>query len=67
MLKRFVLAFLAFIGLIVPAALSVGATPGAALAGRFIDFVASQAGQKIIREYGGGLYNDAAYAKQYDD
>lgn len=44
-----------------------GATPSAALAGRFIDFVASPAGQKIIREYGGGLYNDAAYAKQYDD
>jgi tungstate transport system substrate-binding protein len=44
-----------------------GATPGAALAGRFIAFMASPAGQKIIREYGGGLYNDAAYARQYDD
>ncbi len=44
-----------------------GATPGAALAAHFIDFVASPAGQKIIREYDGGLYNDAAYAKQYDD
>lgn len=48
------------------------ATPGAALAARFIDFVSSDEGQKIIREfgkdrYGGGLYNDAAYAKRYDD
>lgn len=38
----------------------------------FIDFVASEEGQKIIREYGKeqygeGLYNDAAYAHQYDD
>ncbi len=49
-----------------------GATPGAATAARFIDFVASPAGQKIIADYGKdkygeGLYNDAAYAKQYDD
>ncbi len=49
-----------------------GATPGAALAGKFIDFVKSDAGQKIIREYGAGqygegLYNDAAYARRYDD
>jgi tungstate transport system substrate-binding protein len=45
-----------------------GATPGA----QFIEFVASDQGQKLIREYGKdkygeGLYNDAAYAKQYDD
>jgi tungstate transport system substrate-binding protein len=49
-----------------------GATPGAALAERFIQFVASKEGQKIIadfgkKEYGQGLYNDAVYAKQYDD
>lgn len=46
--------------------------PGAAWAGKFIDFVSSDEGQKIIRDYGKdrygeGLYNDAAYAKQYDD
>jgi tungstate transport system substrate-binding protein len=49
-----------------------GATPGATMAVKFIDFVASPAGQKIIADYGkdkygGGLYNDAAYAKKYDD
>ena len=49
-----------------------GATPGALWAIRFIDFVASDEGQKIIRDYGKdrygeGLYNDAAYARQYDD
>ena len=49
-----------------------GATPGAATAAKFIDFVASPQGQKIIQDYGQdkygeGLYNDAAYAKQYDD
>ena len=49
-----------------------GATPGAATAAKFIDFVASPQGQKIIQDYGRdkygeGLYNDAAYAKQYDD
>jgi tungstate transport system substrate-binding protein len=49
-----------------------GATPGAATAAKFIDFVASPQGQKIIQDYGKdkhgeGLYNDAAYAKQYDD
>jgi tungstate transport system substrate-binding protein len=47
-----------------------GATPGAAVAAKFIDFVASPQGQKIIRDYGQerygeGLYNDAAYARQY--
>ena len=49
-----------------------GATPGAATAARFIDFVASPQGQQIIRDYGKdrfgqGLYNDAAYARQYAD
>ncbi len=49
-----------------------GATPGAQWAARFIDFVASEEGQTIIREYGKkeygqGLYDDAVYAKRYDD
>ena len=49
-----------------------GATPGAATAAKFIDFVKSDRGQQIIRDYGKekygeSLYNDAAYAKQYDD
>jgi tungstate transport system substrate-binding protein len=48
-----------------------GATPGAAVAGNFIDFVASEEGQEIIRNYGKdlygeGLYNDAAYASQFE-
>jgi len=48
-----------------------GATPGAALAAKFIAFVASPQGQQIIKEYGKdrygeGLYNDAAYARQYE-
>jgi tungstate transport system substrate-binding protein len=48
-----------------------GATPGQPFAAEFIDFVASDHGQRIIRDYGAaehgeGLYNDAAYAKQYD-
>ncbi len=48
------------------------ATPGAAIAAQFIDFVSSPQGQKIIKEfgkekYGAGLYNDAAYARQYAD
>ena len=47
-----------------------GATKGAATAVKFIEFVASPQGQKIIQEYGKdkygeGLYNDAAYAKKY--
>ena len=47
-----------------------GATPGAATAAKFIAFVASPAGQKIIgdygkEKYGEGLYNDATYARQY--
>ncbi|MBU2552701.1 MAG: substrate-binding domain-containing protein [Proteobacteria bacterium] len=48
-----------------------GATEAAALASSFIDFLVSQAGQKIFAdygraEYGEALYNDAAYAAQYD-
>ncbi|PKN08339.1 MAG: ABC transporter substrate-binding protein [Deltaproteobacteria bacterium HGW-Deltaproteobacteria-8] len=48
-----------------------GATPGAAMAAKFITFVGSPAGQKLIRsfgkkEHGAPLYNDAAYAKQYE-
>lgn len=47
------------------------ATPGAAMAAQFIDFVASEEGQQIIRdygkkEYGEGLYNDAVYASQFE-
>ncbi|MEW6111939.1 MAG: substrate-binding domain-containing protein [Thermodesulfobacteriota bacterium] len=49
-----------------------GVTPGAATAAKFIDFVASPKGQEIIRSYGKdrhgqGLYNDAEYAKKYDE
>jgi tungstate transport system substrate-binding protein len=49
-----------------------GATPGSATAAKFIDFVGSPAGQKVIADYGKdthgeGLYNDAAYARQYDE
>lgn len=49
-----------------------GATPGRDTAAQFVAYVASPDGQKIIAEYGRaqfneGLYNDAAYAKQYDD
>lgn len=48
-----------------------GATPGRDTAERFVAFVASPAGQKIIADYGRdrfgeGLYNDAAYARQFD-
>jgi len=48
-----------------------GATAGAAVAAQFADYVTSEAGQSLIRDfgkdlYGEGLYNDAAYAKQYD-
>ena len=48
----------------------VGTTPGQVTAAKFIDFVASDAGQKIMRDYGKNkysepLYNDAAYAKKY--
>ncbi len=49
-----------------------GATSGQEWAAKFIAFVSSERGQNIIRGYGKdkhgeGLYNDAAYAKQYDD
>ena len=49
-----------------------GATPGAATAVKFIEFVASPRGQKIIADcgkdrYGEGLYNDAAYASKYEN
>ena len=48
-----------------------GATSGQPDAAKFIDFIVSEEGQSLIRnygvkEYGEGLYNDAAYAKQYD-
>ncbi len=48
-----------------------GATPGQPYAVRFIEFVGSEKGQRIIRDYGKDLhgeaiYNDAEYAKQYD-
>ncbi|MBN2124856.1 MAG: substrate-binding domain-containing protein [Deltaproteobacteria bacterium] len=48
-----------------------GATAGQAYAAGFIGFVASEEGQNILRNYGvdlygEGMYNDAAYAKQYD-
>jgi tungstate transport system substrate-binding protein len=48
-----------------------GATPAQPLAAKLIDFVVSQEGQKMIADfgvekYGEGLYNDAAYAKQFD-
>jgi tungstate transport system substrate-binding protein len=49
-----------------------GATPGAAVAAKFIDFAASPRGQELFRDfgkerYGEGLYHDAAYARSYDD
>lgn len=48
-----------------------GATQGRDTAEKFVAFVASPEGQKIIAQYGmtmfgEGLYNDAAYAKQFD-
>ena len=48
-----------------------GQTPGAGLGAKFIDFLASEAGQKIFgrfgkKEFGQPLYNDAAYAAKYD-
>jgi tungstate transport system substrate-binding protein len=52
--------------------LPAGQSSGAATAEKFIRFVASEEGQQIIRNYGKdvygeGLYNDAVYAKKYDD
>jgi len=48
-----------------------GATVGQSYAAKFIDFIVSEDGQNLIRSFGAdkfgeGLYNDAAYAKQYD-
>lgn len=48
----------------------VGATENRDIAAKFIQFVASDEGQTIIRSYGNAqykeaLYNDAVYAKQY--
>ena len=48
----------------------VGATENRDIAAKFIQFVASEEGQSIIRNYGKAqykeaLYNDAVYAKQY--
>ncbi|MDD5204808.1 MAG: substrate-binding domain-containing protein [Desulfobacterales bacterium] len=48
-----------------------GATAGQKFAAKFIDFVGSKEGQKIVGNYGSdrygeGLYNNAAYAKKYD-
>ena len=48
-----------------------GVTPEQSFAALFIDFVGSEKGQSIIRNYGKdlygeGMYNDAAYAKKYD-
>lgn len=48
----------------------VGATENRDIAAKFIQFVASDEGQAIIRNYGKSqykeaLYNDAVYAKQY--
>jgi len=47
------------------------ATPSQKIAVRFIDFIVSEQGQAVIHNYGmdrygASLYNDAAYAKQYD-
>ena len=48
----------------------VAATENRDIAAKFIQFVASDEGQAIIRNYGKAqykeaLYNDAVYAKQY--
>jgi len=47
------------------------ATPGQPWAKKFVEFVGSEQGQQIIAdygksEYGESLYNDMAYAQQYD-
>ena len=48
-----------------------GATPGQKWGSEFVDFVGSKEGQGIVanygkKQYGGPLYNDAAYAKKYE-
>jgi len=48
-----------------------GAAPGQPAAAALVDFVVSAQGQNLIGDYGAasygeGLYNDAAYAKQFD-
>ena len=48
-----------------------GATTGQSAASQFVDFVASEKGQLLIRNFGKdrfgeGLYNDAEYARKYD-
>lgn len=48
-----------------------GATAGQSAASQFVDFVGSEKGQLLIRNFGKdrfgeGLYNDAEYARQYD-
>ncbi|MCG8565572.1 MAG: substrate-binding domain-containing protein [Desulfobacterales bacterium] len=48
-----------------------GATPGQGLAQAFIEFLGSEKGQELIRDYGKtahgeAMYNDAEYASQYD-
>jgi len=47
------------------------ATAGQPYAAKFIDFIVSEEGQRLIRNYGAekygeGLYNDADYARRYD-
>jgi tungstate transport system substrate-binding protein len=49
-----------------------GASAGQKIAARFIDFVASAVGQRLIQDYGKdrygeALYNDAAYARNFAD
>lgn len=48
-----------------------GATAAQPCTAKFIDFIVSPEDQALIgsfgaKEFGEGLYNDAAYAKQYD-
>ena len=48
-----------------------GATPGAALAAKYVDFLASAQAQQLFRDYGKAvygepMYNDAEYAQAYD-
>jgi tungstate transport system substrate-binding protein len=57
--------------IVAPPGATKDASSGRDTAEKFVAFVASPAGQKIIREYGAGLYpealyNDAAYATKYD-